>query len=641
MKLTKSVFVVIIAAITATIAFAQFSPDETIVMTDGQVVAMACRDVSIDSPPGDVIYVTCNLAVATETGTPLPTSTHTPLPTSTPTPTETATLTPIPPTPTHTSTPIPPTLTPTVFLPIVERGRVQIVGNNVVADNLEYLRGESFIFTDNHDINDVYDGYLFAWLYDQSMWYERRDEYNLNTIRLFMSRPPQNWTSDLGYNCAPPVYRCFDFDHIMPNGKTVLQVMDDMVDYAASLGMYIIIDYHPVLGHDEFDAVNWWSVVAPRYKDRTHVIYEAANEPYLSPSFQETIYNHIRGLAPDTHIILWSFPEANASMRSNVDAAPNIDYSNASVGFHPYWDSYSEANVIDLRNHYPVISTEVGDDRINRTQSLEGLGISWIWLDGVYFHTPEEIVTWPPDFGAIDYGPLPTVTPSPIPTETPIPTATTEATPMAFPNTSLLDNFNRANEDLDVSANWVQNAADDDSMRIVSNQVEGNTSGTYFGNIWNTALSSDDHEAWIDIATKGNNGQIIGALYIRTNDPTGTPTGYYIYVTQQGGTDTVNCDRYSGTSFTGIGSTYNQEWSAGDQLGASISGTTIEAFINGTSIGTWTDSTYSTGKYIGANLQGTVAELDDFGGGVPSTAHAGRLVNSPRLRAKIGGGLVQ
>jgi aryl-phospho-beta-D-glucosidase BglC (GH1 family) len=267
-----------------------------------------------------------------------------------------------------------------------------------------------------------------------------RDDYHLNTIRLLISRPPQNWTPELGNNCAPPTYRCFDFNYVMPNGKTMVEVMDDMVDWSAALGMYIIIDYHPVGGHNTQDALNWWSFVAPRYANRTHVIYEAANEPAAwSPSaytaadvqFEVDIYQHIRNLAPNTHIILWSFGNATADMRTKVDEAPAIDYTNASVAFHPY--VYGDANVIDLRNSYPTLSTEIGDNRDSHTVSLENLNVSWVWLDGVWNYTPAQIVTWNADPGAVNMGELPTPTPTSIPTIMPTNTAvpTQAVTPTA------------------------------------------------------------------------------------------------------------------------------------------------------------------------------------------------------------------
>ncbi len=304
-----------------------------------------------------------------------------------------------------------------VYLPAIlkpppsgERGRVQIVNNNVVADNGFPLRGEHVVFNTDTDSN----AWTMAAMYDVNVWRMLRDDYRLNTIRLMMSRPPQNWGGGPGDNCEPPIYRCYPLDYVHPNGKTTLQVMDDMVNMAAALGMYIIIDYHPVLGHYEVsvDAAGWWSQVAPRYADRTHVIYEASNEPGGSSltRYEEELYALIRSYAPDTHIILWSFDTLNSGRKGQVDKADSIDYSNASVGYHPYW-SYNTADLETLRSAYPVINTEIGADRVKRTGQEEANNVSWIWLDGaagLYSGTPPadtfqpEDVTWPADPDAVD-----------------------------------------------------------------------------------------------------------------------------------------------------------------------------------------------------------------------------------------------
>lgn len=341
-----------------------------------------------------------------------------------------------------------PTLIPTsieaepLSAPPDERGRVRVVNNNVVTDNGAPLRGEHLVF--GTDANDTDTDSTI--LYDEQFWRKMRDQYRLNTIRLLMSRPPQNWTPDLGSNCAPPDYRCYDLDHVhggdaSTNGKTTLEIMDDLVDIAGRLGMYIILDYHPVFGYDQTDAEAWWNRVAPRYADRTHVIYELANEPHPNTgypdnliNFQEALYQQIRADAPDTHIILWTFPITDADLASTVARADRINYTNASVGYHPYGE-YSSANLTALRAQYPIIATEIGQNRIAMTNAAESINVSWIWLDGVAQkpgidssidnYEPND-VTWPRDPFAVEQG-NPTPTPTPRATNTPIatPTATT------------------------------------------------------------------------------------------------------------------------------------------------------------------------------------------------------------------------
>lgn len=272
-----------------------------------------------------------------------------------------------------------------------DRGRVQISNNTVVADNGWPLRGEAMFLTDAAGTTTGI--FTLAHLYDLTHWQALRDDFHLNTIRLFISRPPQNWGGGPGENCEPPHYRCYPLNYELNPPDTTLDIIDDMVDIASEMGMYIIIDYHPVGGYNRTDAINWWSQIAPRYKDRTHVIYELANEPVAwSPSqydddaiqFEEDLYTLIRTHAPQTHIILWTFAHAAGPMKEKVDLGTDVSYTNASVAFHPY--QYNENDITNLKAAYPVMNNEIGTDRFTLTQNMEDLGISWIWLNGAKTH---------------------------------------------------------------------------------------------------------------------------------------------------------------------------------------------------------------------------------------------------------------
>jgi hypothetical protein len=298
------------------------------------------------------------------------------------------------------------------------RGRVQVIqdGNNfytVVADNGYPLRGES-IFMDDAT-GSTTDGFALSFLSDDEYWLKLRDDFHLNTVRLYMMRPPQNWSGGPGNDCFPPNYRCHALDYLLDPPRTALDIMDDVVDKAAELGMYIVVDYHPVGGYNAQDALDWWTIVAPRYKDRTHVIYEAINEPVgwnagnytdTDVQFQEDLYAHIRALAPDTHIIMWSFANCNGPMKDKIDLGPDINYSNASGSCHPY--SFSLTDVNAVRSTYPLIYTEIGDSNVMQSiLEAEVLGISWLGLNGMNTldgfspngFLPNE-VTWPADPGA-------------------------------------------------------------------------------------------------------------------------------------------------------------------------------------------------------------------------------------------------
>jgi hypothetical protein len=188
---------------------------------------------------------------------------------------------------------------------------------------------------------------------DLNWWLKMTDDYHLNAVRLLCYRDPMGIP---GYSCDP-VSQCIPVQEVIP-------LLDTAVARAKQVGMYVIIDYHPVNGLNLTENLNWWSVIAPRYKDETHVIYEAANEPGIaSGANQLAMYNHIRALAPNTHIILWSFAVAHNTYNGHpefqrVYETTGIDYSNASVAFHPY--SYSLSDIRALRTAgYPLIMNEI------------------------------------------------------------------------------------------------------------------------------------------------------------------------------------------------------------------------------------------------------------------------------------------
>ena len=88
-----------------------------------------------------------------------------------------------------------------------ERGRVKIKNGTVVADNNYLLRGEHLIFSDNSAPNTPDD-----WLdrmYDITFWQTLKNDFHMNTVRLMIMRPPQNWGEGPGENCFYPVYRCY------------------------------------------------------------------------------------------------------------------------------------------------------------------------------------------------------------------------------------------------------------------------------------------------------------------------------------------------------------------------------------------------------------------------------------------------
>lgn len=356
----------------------------------------------------------------------------------------------------------------TATLPV--RGRVRLVSRTdpvdssksiklVVAENGAPLRGENpRLFKDSNGTPNPNAS-------DANYWRQLAYTFRLNTVRVLIYREPQAFSGGCGFNCTNfNTYSATDADtnkdgvlDSRDTGKAkwdqlmqkTIAALDLWINNAAQNGFYVIVDYHPVGGIDMFDAREWWKVIAPRYKNRTHVIYELANEPVkwnsdlyteADRNFQKEMFQYLRSVAPDTHIILWSFAQSKVlnsggpTMLDVVRATTGIDYSNASVGFHIY--SLKDVNVNNLKRAYPVIQTEMGgrstDDYNAHVANMERLGIySWVLLDGT-LAGKEVTPTWAidPFFNAAAPPPVtPTRTPTTPPTATRVPPTSPPSTP--------------------------------------------------------------------------------------------------------------------------------------------------------------------------------------------------------------------
>lgn len=240
------------------------------------------------------------------------------------------------------------------------RGRVQINNGHVVADNGKTLRGAPF-FLSIWDVPDMRDNEATYKAYFEDVV----NDYHMNVVRI------APWLGDWTYMVkGEPYYENHKTDY--------LYMMDKVVDWAEDMGIYAVVTMctgfgtAPEIGKSK----DWWDAVAPRYKNKTHVIFEVVNEPNLndydtSKAYAEEtmddIYHHVRSLAPNTHLILWSPNNATkisiSELQSSSTGANTIDYDNASFGFHVY--EWVLGNPIEW-NHaesirqagFPVICTE-------------------------------------------------------------------------------------------------------------------------------------------------------------------------------------------------------------------------------------------------------------------------------------------
>ena len=255
----------------------------------------------------------------------------------------------------------------------VDRGRVKVVNGTVVSDRNTLLRGARMQLIKGYVLPDSYWHYLNATL-------------GLNAVRYDVK------TNQIGR----PI-------------EEQLPALDLAVNRAAANNLYLMIFNAIEPGtYDLAQLQRFWSVVAPRYKNRTHVFYEMTNEPVRGSPYWgapeqftdkvladlKSIYVLMRNGAPKTHIVL--FTSANiwpdcASWAALIKKMRKIDWSKASVGFHHYNGTHkiSEADLQCLRGQYPLLMTEtnywakpVRAVLRDALSTYEKLGISWFSLDG-------------------------------------------------------------------------------------------------------------------------------------------------------------------------------------------------------------------------------------------------------------------
>lgn len=230
------------------------------------------------------------------------------------------------------------------------RARVKIQNNNVVASNGTTLRGAPF-FLDIFAIQDMKDNDSQYKNYFNKVV----NDYNMNLVRC------SPWIGNWEYMIKG--------DQWYENHKSLItHLLDKCVDWADEAGIYAVVNMHIKFGTkvDVQKTKDFWNVFAPRYKDRTHVLYEIVNEPDI-PSVKNnmgTLYKHVRSKAPNTHLILWSLQDPEKISTNEIwNRSGDINYNNASVGWHSYETILGKTRRWDLAKDYrdnglPVINTE-------------------------------------------------------------------------------------------------------------------------------------------------------------------------------------------------------------------------------------------------------------------------------------------
>lgn len=274
-----------------------------------------------------------------------------------------------------------------------DRGRVQVRDGNLLTDKGTRLRGATL------GIDASPDAAL-----DQPLFDELAQGAGLNAFHVYL----ENYEDVTGVNAAQA---------------------DQLVELTSQAGMYLLIGIGGGHGNGSFDLAkvrSFWDFYAPRYAERSHVIYEIQNEPELTcdaPLAAATLdmereaYASIHAVAPSSHVAFFSFhgiPTA-ATLETSLDALTGVvDWSRASVGFHYAPACAPSADLPDVlaignnRGVAAFVSEITAGATVAETGVLEAARIGWFnfhWLvqerDLELFRSEHDAaaVTWCPDFG--------------------------------------------------------------------------------------------------------------------------------------------------------------------------------------------------------------------------------------------------
>ena len=188
--------------------------------------------------------------------------------------------------------------------------------------------------------------------------------------------------------------------------------MERSVNHASANGLYVIINAHnKIPNYDETYCNALWTHVAPYFANRTHVIYEAANEPMAgignsgsmtenasdnaanNPRIQalKRTFNIIRNAAPNTHVMVLTPPGINdyatgtglGNLAASFASLPGaVDWTKTSVAYHlynndsAYGAATNAANLRNLHSRYPGWPSE---NNFPASVSSATLGISDPW----------------------------------------------------------------------------------------------------------------------------------------------------------------------------------------------------------------------------------------------------------------------
>ena len=258
------------------------------------------------------------------------------------------------------------------------------LGYNVILSDLNTtLRGVSL----SYDGGDPYDADQIKKVPTLAQLESLVNDYGMNTLHVYLEGDAEQNPDPVGINEA---------------------IADQLVELTREAKMYLMLT---VGNNGENGAIHsmektlaFWELYGAKYKDETHVIYEAHNEPVnlINQNWtdadwanQVAMYETIRSVAPDTLVLLGSFmsfyggAEGIAGADGLKAQFPDI-WQNAGFAFHAYWDLPGVEETIDafkVSTDYPALLSTEFDPSVTKdgyNEAFENHHIGWMqfeWLN--------------------------------------------------------------------------------------------------------------------------------------------------------------------------------------------------------------------------------------------------------------------
>ncbi len=187
------------------------------------------------------------------------------------------------------------------------------------------------------------------------MFKQMRDEWNVNVVRLAM------YTAEYNGYCTGDMY----------NREKLKKLIDDGVNYANQLGIYVIIDWHILSDGNpnmyKNESIEFFREISAKYAEYGNVIYEICNEPNGGTgwgeikSYAQDVINVIRS-NDSSGIVIVGTP--TWSQDADIAADDRLNGENIMYAMHFYADTHRDhirdKLVNAINKGLPVIVSEFG-----------------------------------------------------------------------------------------------------------------------------------------------------------------------------------------------------------------------------------------------------------------------------------------